>query len=92
MLGATIQSEVLNSSVIKEYLHDIHQLSKLREDQDFVVSCNQLWKDSVQKLKLSTGPKDIVPHVTWLKIVQEKIGMITNLSELHHSVTEGQAS
>ena len=54
MLSTTIKPEVLDSSVIEEYLHDIHQLSKLREDQNFMICCNQFWKDSVQKLKFPT--------------------------------------
>jgi hypothetical protein len=31
MFGATVKSQMLDASVVKEYLHNVHQLSKLRE-------------------------------------------------------------
>jgi hypothetical protein len=43
MFGSTIEPQVLDSSVIKEDLHDVHQLGELRENQDLVASLNKFW-------------------------------------------------
>lgn len=88
LLHSTVQSKVLDAPVVKEDLHDIHQLSELREDQHLVTRGYQLLQDSVQQLEFTARPEDVVAHVPRLKIVQEQVRVITNLSELHHSVAE----
>jgi hypothetical protein len=71
MLGATIESQMLDASVIEEYLHNIHQLSKLREYKDLVSSLDQLRKYPIKQFKLATASENIVSLVLRLKIVQE---------------------
>ena len=88
MLGASVKSQMLDASVIEEYLHDIHQLSELRENQDFMASLDQLGEDPVEQFELATRSKDVVPLVFRLEIVQEQVRVVANLSELHHSVPQ----
>jgi len=71
MLGATIESQMLDASVIEEYLHNVHQLSKLREYKDLVSSLDQLRKYPIEQFKLATASENIVSLVFRLKIVQE---------------------
>ena len=79
---------MLDTPIVKEDLHYIHQLSELREDQHFVTRLYQLGKDSVKKFEFTARPEDIVAHVSRIKIIQEQVRVITNLSELHDSVAE----
>jgi hypothetical protein len=88
LLHSTVQSQVFDAPIVKEVLHDIHQLSELREDQHFMTRLYQLGQDSVKKLEFPARPEDVVAHVSRLKIIQEQVRVITNLSELHHSVAE----
>jgi hypothetical protein len=88
MLGATVKSQMLDASVIEEYLHYVHQLSELREYKDLMSSLNQFWKYPIEQFKLAAGSKNIVSLVFRLKIVQEKVRVIANLSKLHNSVSQ----
>ena len=88
LLHGTVQSQVLDAAVVKEILHDVHQLSELRKDQHLVTRLDQLGQDPVQKLEFPARPEDVVAHVSRLQIIQEQVRVIANLSELHHSVAE----
>jgi len=87
VLGTSVESKVLDTSVVKKYLHDIHQLSKLRKDQNLVTCLDQLWENAVHQLKLATTSKDFVSVVLRVKLVHKQVGMVTNFPELHHGVS-----
>ena len=92
MLGASIKPQMLNTSVVKEDLHYIHQLGELGEYKDLMSSCYQFWKDTIQQLKFTGASKDIVSLILRLKVIQEEIGMIANLSKLHDCVSQGKVA
>lgn len=80
------------TSIVEKDLHDVHQLGKLGENEDLVPSLDQLRKDPIQKLELSTGSEYVVSLVLWFQVVQEKIRVITYLSQLHDCVSQGLIS
>ena len=83
---------MFDTSIVKKDLHDVHQLCELGENEDLVPSLDQLGKDPIQKLELSTGSENVVSLILWFQIVQEEIRMITYLSQLHDCVSQGLIS
>jgi hypothetical protein len=43
MLSTTIKTQVFNAFIIKKDLHNVHNLSELWENKDFMTSSNKLW-------------------------------------------------
>jgi hypothetical protein len=75
-LGGAIEAEMADSLVLEVSLHDIHQMSHLREDQEAVSKATQFGQDAVDEFKLARRADDPLMVADVIVILEEEIGMV----------------
>lgn len=75
-------------SVNEIELHDVNELRELTKYQDLVTCFDHFWQHAIKELELAGNIENVIIEFVGLMAL-EQIGVITDFSELHDGVFQG---
>lgn len=88
VLCTAIENQVWDLPVNEIELHDVNELRELAEYQDLVTGLDHFRQHAIEELELARNIENVICEFGGLMAL-EQIGMITDFSELHDGVFQG---
>lgn len=72
--------------VVEIYLHDVHEMGHLGEDENSMTEFFEFGEDTVNEFELSRRTVDPIMVADVIIVFKEHIWMVATLPQLHHQV------